>query len=86
MDTVTKDKAPSALRTAKRIKVKSSKANNEASRTPGTRQTFIVEVMGNQNSTWQGYVIRAEDKSRQPFRSALELIRLMDDALDDSDN
>ena len=36
---------------------------------------------GSQRNTWQGRVIWAEENKILRFRSALELIRLMDEAL-----
>lgn len=44
-------------------------------------QTFIVEVKCQQHSTWQGTVAWVEGKKKQPFRSALEFIRLLDSAI-----
>ena len=45
------------------------------------RKTFIVKVMGTENATWQGTVTWTDGQRTQPFRSALELIRLIDSAL-----
>ncbi len=44
-------------------------------------KTFIVTVKSRKNQTWQGTVNWVEEKRIQPFRSALELIRLMDSAI-----
>lgn len=46
------------------------------------RASFVVEIKCCQNSTWQGTVSWIETKKKQPFRSALELIKLMDSALE----
>jgi len=43
--------------------------------------TFVVQVTYNQNNTWQGTVKWMEQHNEQCFRSALELIRMMDDAI-----
>jgi hypothetical protein len=43
--------------------------------------TFIVKVDFCQNESWQGRVIWADENKTQHFRSALELVRIMDDAL-----
>ena len=43
--------------------------------------TFIVRVDYCQRNTWQGRVIWAEENKILRFRRALELIRLMDEAL-----
>ena len=44
-------------------------------------QTFIVKISNCQNGTWQGRVIWADENKMQHFRSALELLRLIDDAI-----
>ena len=41
----------------------------------------MVRIMNTQNATWQGTVTWTDGKRSEPFRSALELIRLMDSAL-----
>ena len=46
------------------------------------KQTFIVEVIDQQNSSWQGTVKWVNKKKQEHFRSALELIRLLDSALE----
>lgn len=47
-------------------------------------EIFIVKILFTQNVSWQGSVewIRGEDKKSQCFRSALELIRLIDSAVE----
>ena len=47
----------------------------------GKQGTFIVQVQYRQNSTWQGQVIWAEENRREHFRSALELMKLIDGAM-----
>ncbi len=44
------------------------------------RGTFLVKILYRQNHSWQGEVIWAETNERKYFRSALELIRLIDSA------
>lgn len=44
--------------------------------------TFVVHVKCCENATWQGDVTWAEQNTKENFRSALELIRLIDGALD----
>ena len=44
-------------------------------------QSFIVESKCVQNHTWQGVVTWVEQKKKVPFRSALELIKLLDSAV-----
>ena len=49
---------------------------------PGHRRgTFIVKVEYCQNETWQGKVVWAEENRTERFRSMLELIKLMDEAM-----
>ena len=43
--------------------------------------TFVVKILNNQNSTWQGSVTWVEQQKVQYFRSALELLKLIDGAL-----
>ena len=45
--------------------------------------TFIVKILNKQNSTWQGSVTWVEEQRTQNFRSALELLKLVDGALDE---
>ncbi|WP_459780259.1 hypothetical protein [Blautia glucerasea] len=47
--------------------------------------TFIVNIKNNQNHTWQGTVRWVETQKEIPFRSALELIKLIDSAMDTSE-
>ena len=47
----------------------------------GKRETFVVQILNTQNATWQGTVTWTDGPKTQPFRSALELIRLIDSAL-----
>lgn len=44
----------------------------------GEKATFIVRIQYRQNATWQGQVTWAEENKTMNFRSALELIRLID--------
>jgi len=46
--------------------------------------TFEITVKFMQNSTWQGQIHWVEKNHKQNFRSALEMIRLMDEALIES--
>lgn len=43
--------------------------------------TFIIRVLYRQNATWQGNIQWIEGKKSQNFRSELELIKLIDDAI-----
>ena len=44
--------------------------------------TFIVKVMNTQNSTWQGSLTWVEEQKTQNFRSALEMIKMIDEVLE----
>ena len=44
--------------------------------------TFVVHVQHYENATWQGEVVWAEQNWAQKFRSTLELLKLMDSALE----
>lgn len=50
----------------------------------GGRATFTVQVAYRQNATWQGTVTWLEEGKLSHFRSALELIKLMDSALEET--
>ena len=50
-----------------------------------TKSTFIVKIMNNQNSTWQGSITWVEEQKTQNFRSALEMIKMIDGVLDGID-
>ena len=45
--------------------------------------TFIIKILNKQHSTWQGSVTWVEEQKTQNFRSALELLKLIDGALDE---
>ena len=47
----------------------------------GAEATFAVQVLFRQHTSWQGVVNWQEGKLEQSFRSALELVVLMDSAL-----
>ena len=47
----------------------------------GERETFVVRILNAQNATWQGTVTWTDGKRMESFRSALELIRLIDSTL-----
>ena len=51
----------------------------------GHKASFIVRVTSRQNATWQGSISWTERGVTQHFRSALELIKLIDSALDEEE-
>ncbi|MBP3278764.1 MAG: hypothetical protein J6M44_07405 [Butyrivibrio sp.] len=46
-----------------------------------TKGTFIVKVDNYQSGTWQGRVIWADENVTEHFRSTLELMKLIDEAV-----
>jgi len=46
-----------------------------------TKGTFEITVKFMQNSTWQGQIHWIDKNQKQNFRSALEMLKLMDEAL-----
>lgn len=47
----------------------------------GRAETFVIHVISQENSTWQGQVTWLGEKETIHFRSMLELVKLMDAAL-----
>lgn len=45
--------------------------------------TFVVKILDRQNSTWQGSVTWADRQRVKYFRSALELLKMIDGAFED---
>lgn len=48
----------------------------------GDVATFVIHVQYRQNATWQGKILWADKKEERTFRSALEMIKLMDSAIE----
>ena len=46
--------------------------------------TFVLKILNRQNSTWQGNITWVEKKKSENFRSALEMLKLIDNALDEN--
>ena len=51
----------------------------------GKLATFCVYVQYRQNATWQGTVTWVNRNEKQHFRSALELIKMIDNALEEAE-
>ena len=47
----------------------------------GSKCTFEITVRFRQNATWQGHILWTEKNQKQNFRSVLEMLKLMDEAL-----
>ena len=66
------------------------KDNKEFDNTEGqntSKCTFEIAVRFRQNATWQGQIFWTERNLKQNFRSVLEMLRLMDEALiEEADN
>lgn len=50
----------------------------------GEKQTFIIDIKDVQNETWQGSLSWVQGNQKKSFRSVLELIKLMDSAIEDN--
>lgn len=57
---------------------------DKKSQTGGTKEgtRFIVDIRYRENATWQGEVRWVDQNKQCSFRSALELLKLIDGALD----
>lgn len=51
----------------------------------GKKFTFVITMQSKQNATWQGTVKWLEKQEELPFRSALELITMIDATFSKSD-
>ena len=60
------------------MKVTKEQADNGQN---GKKSTFEISVKFQQNATWQGTILWAERNLKQNFRSVLEMLKLMDEAL-----
>lgn len=47
--------------------------------------TFVVHVISRENATWQGQVTWLDEKETRSFRSMLELIKLIDAAMEEKE-
>lgn len=46
------------------------------------KDTFVVHIISRENSTWQGQITWANEKKKSSFRSMLEMIKLIDAAIE----
>ncbi len=74
--------AKAAAAPVQRKKVEKCMSKDKLLEPRGKMATFVVHVMYRQNATWQGSVTWAEKDQKANFRSALELIKLMDSAVE----
>lgn len=47
--------------------------------------TFLVKILHRQEATWQGSVTWIEQQKTKSFRSALELLKMIDGVLDEDE-
>lgn len=59
-------------------KIKTELSEEDMEKKRGEQDTFIVRIQYRQNATWQGHVTWVDENKTVPFRSALELIKLLD--------
>lgn len=45
---------------------------------------FVLQIISNQNATWQGTVTWMDSNRQESFRSALEMIKLLDSAVEEN--
>ena len=48
-------------------------------------QTFIIEIKGTENQSWQGCITWTDTNKKECFRSALEMIKLIDSSLNENE-
>lgn len=58
--------------------------NHESTNNLGQKPTFFIRVLYCQNTSWQGEIQWMEGKKTKRFRSALELLTLIQEAVDSS--
>ena len=47
--------------------------------------SFVIEVKSRENYTWQGTITWVEGQKKENFRSALEMLRLIDSTIEKKD-
>lgn len=60
-------------------------SDEEMLKNSGGKGTFVIRVEQRQHSTWQGKVTWVEEGKTESFRSALELIKMIDGVLESGD-
>ena len=77
------------FRPLKRVKKKDEDEKMERfaetqKRTETEQASFLVHVVYRQYNTWQGTITWIQDKTSRNFKSVLEMLKLMDDAINGS--
>ena len=64
------------------IEFSSPHRKKEVTQVDGARnKMFVIKILNNQNATWQGTITWTDTSKTESFRSALELIKLIDNAV-----
>lgn len=50
------------------------------------KETFVVHIISQENATWQGQVVWVGKKEAMYFRSFLELVKLVDNAMTEEED
>lgn len=74
-------RSPRKIKSVKNYAMKEIMESKATEGSEISKCTFEISVRFRQNATWQGQIIWAEKNMRQNFRSVLEMLRLMDEAL-----
>ena len=67
---------------AQRMNMTRKLSDEDMLKNNGDKGTFIIRVEQRQHSSWQGRITWVEEEKTENFRSALELIKMIDGALD----
>jgi len=86
LDTMDLPQSFTVMRTFGRNPVRESEALSGTGVREGSLATFLIRILFRQNASWQGSVTWLEGGQSQSFRSALELILLMDSVLKQDEN
>lgn len=57
----------------------------EKRETKGNSQKFVIDICCRENHTWQGSIHWVNENKKEYFRSVLEMIRLIDSAMQDEE-
>lgn len=49
------------------------------------KPTFIIEIKSTEHESWQGVITWVDENKTQTFRSALELVRMLDSVIQNKD-
>ncbi len=65
------------------ISIMNNSSQNSKNGTDNKKGTFLVKVNKSESGTWQGNVLWADGNRSEHFRSALELLNLIEEAIND---